>query len=434
MIARSMNFADGEELRLLLEAILRPLVSRPFAVRLPDGDVIPPKPPTRHAAFTIVLKRAGALRRMLLPPGELALGEAYLFDDFDIEGSLVDAFAFVDELELRPQPWSYWMQLAWRLWRLGRGSAANGTGGGRDSFGPYEAEGRRHTRARDERSARFHYDVSNPFYKLWLDERMVYSCAYFARPDETLDSAQRRKLALVCEKLQLKAGDRLLDIGCGWGSLVLYAAAEYGVEALGITVSKAQAEEANARIARAGLGHLCRVEVCHYESFYSGRPFDKIASIGMFEHVGPDRLGAFMRQVYGLLPQNGRFLLQGASTRQEKRHLYRGLYDRIKEKLGWGRIAFYNKYFFPDSHLAPIDLIVRRGEEADFEAVHVECLREHYALTLQHWLARLEASREAAVAEVGEVAYRCWRLLSAYSHYFMKQGFLTEYQTLFVKR
>jgi cyclopropane-fatty-acyl-phospholipid synthase len=416
--------------QLVLE-LVHVFANRPFAVRLPDGTVIPPEPEDRPPAFTFVLNRPAALRRMFMPLSELALGESYLFGDYDIEGELTAAFEFIDRLQWRSQSLGQWLWLGWRLWQLERRQAEQREGDGR--FTAYSASGGQYTPERDERSARFHYDVSNDFYRLWLDERMVYSCAYFADPQESFDSAQKRKLDLVCRKLKLQPGERLLDIGCGWGGLVIHAAAEYGADATGITISEAQAQEARARIEAAGLSERCRVEVRHYEQFDSQRSFDKVASIGMFEHVGPKRLAAYFEQVYHLLRPGGLFLLQGASTRVQPAHMRQTVVDRWIERLGRGRAAFYEKYFFPDSHLVDIPTILSTGERASFEVRDVECLREHYALTLHHWLKRLETNYEAAAAEVGEVAYRCWRLLSAYTYYFMDKGLLTEYQSLFAR-
>ena len=302
-------------------------------------------------------------------------------------------------------------------------------------FGRYAASGALHTPARDQQAIRFHYDLSNAFYKMWLDEQMVYSCAYFTGPNESLESAQKRKLDLVCQKLQLKPGERLLDVGCGWGSLLIHAAAEYGVEATGVSISQAQTEEAQARIAAAGLSDRCRIVVSHYEHFAVEQPFDKAVSIGMFEHVGPQRLPGYFERVHGWLRPAGLFLLQGASTYVQLANRRRNWLEWLREQLGRGREAFYQNYIFPDSHLVDLPTIIAAGERPNlFELRHVECLRDHYALTLRHWLQRLETNEAAATAEVGQVAYRAWRLLTAYAGYFMDKGLLTEYQTLFARK
>jgi cyclopropane-fatty-acyl-phospholipid synthase len=419
---------------LVLE-LLNVFANRPFAVRLPDGTVIPPEPEDRPPTFTFVLNRPAALRRMFLPRSELAMGESYLFGDYDIEGELPAAFEFIDRLQWRSQSLAQWLRLGWRLWQLERGQSKQTGLAGSGRFTAYNASGTLHTPARDQQAIRFHYDLSNTFYKLWLDEQMVYSCAYFTDPNESLETAQRRKLDLVCQKLELKPGERLLDIGCGWGSLLIHAAAEYGVDATGISISQAQTEEARARIAAAGLNDRCRVEVNHYEHFTAGRPFDKAVSIGMFEHVGPQRLPGYFERVHGWLRPAGLFLLQGASTYVQLANRRRNWLEWVREQLGRGREAFYQNYIFPDSHLVDLPTIIAAGERPNlFELRHVECLRHHYALTLRHWLHRLESNEAAATAEVGPVAYRAWRLLTAYAGYFMDKGLLTEYQTLFARK
>ncbi|MFO7537441.1 MAG: cyclopropane-fatty-acyl-phospholipid synthase family protein [Chloroflexota bacterium] len=415
-----------------LRSLLDALPQRPFALRLPDGTEIPPDSTYTQPLFTLRFNNVRALRHLLLPISELALGEAYLYDDFDIEGDLVAAFAFIDDLDWRKlingRTWHHW----WRLWRqLPHRSPTSILSG--EKFTAYNAVGTYHSTERDQRSARFHYDVSNEFYRLWLDQQMVYSCAYFNSPQEDLDTAQQRKLDLVCRKLNLKRDDTFLDIGCGWGGLVIHAAQHYGVQATGITLSLAQQAEAEARIQAAGLANRCRVIACHYEEFTTQQPFAKIASIGMFEHVGPDRFADYIGQVYNMLQPGGAFILQGASTRLDNSHMRQGWLNSVVDWLGYGRNAFYDKYFFPDSALLDIPTIISTAEKIGFEMQHVENLRHHYALTLYHWLKNLEAQKETAVLELGELAYRCWRLLSAYTYYFMDKGLLTEYQTLFTR-
>src|SRR5712692_10152023 len=279
---------------------------RNFAVRLWDGTTWEAEP-GQPARFTLVLQHAGALRMMFLPPNELTLGEAYIYNDFDIEGDIHAIYPLADHFIQGSWGKMEQMRYGKRLLSLPKSShtaslAAN-------------LRGTRHSKDRDRQAIIYHYNRSNDFYALWLDARMVYSCAYFAAPGDDLDAAQERKLDYLCRKLRLRPGERLLDIGCGWGGLVIYAAQHYGVEAYGITLSQPQAELAQqhiheavlarpandaARLAKksggllrstqagreAGLTDRCRVDVRDYRDMNETNSFDKIVSVGMFEHVG----------------------------------------------------------------------------------------------------------------------------------------------------
>jgi cyclopropane-fatty-acyl-phospholipid synthase len=277
-------------------------------------------------------------------------------------------------------------------------------------------KGRRHSVQRDRQAVTYHYNVSNDFYALFLDKNMVYSCAYFAREDEDLDTAQERKLDYLCRKLRLKPGERLLDIGCGWGGLIIHAAKHYGVEALGITLSQPQAEWANERIRQAGLSDKCRVEVMDYREVEG--TFDKLVSVGMFEHVGEEMLPVYFRQAFELLKPGGVFLNHGIAR---------------EANVPWRRNTFSDKYVFPDGELEPIWLTLKAAQEVGFEVRDVESLREHYALTLRHWVQRLEAHHEEALKYVDEVTYRIWRLFMSGASYNFLKGHHEIYQTLLVK-
>ena len=252
-----------------------------------DGTV---EPAGRGAApFTLVLREPSALRQMLLPPTELAIVEAYLSGAIEIEGELSAAVALGDSIMTRVASPRTLVSLTRDLMTLPR-PHHNGDGDIRDrrSASTVAPIGQKHEESRDRAAISYHYDVGNEFYALWLDRRMVYSCAYFHRDDDTLDAAQEAKLDLVCRKLRLQPGERFLDIGCGWGALIMHAAARYGVEAVGITLSTRQAELATRRIDEAGLSASCRVELCDYREIAGLGTFDKIASVGMVEHVGVD--------------------------------------------------------------------------------------------------------------------------------------------------
>ncbi len=254
--------------------------------------------------------------------------------------------------------------------------------------------GRLHSRRRDRQSVQFHYDVSNDFYALYLDELMVYSCAYFKTGEEDIHTAQRQKLEHICRKLQLKPGERLLDIGCGWGGLAIYAAQHYGVDVTGITLSEKQVALAQECIAQAGLSDRCRVLLQDYREVPTDQPFDKLVSVGMFEHVGAAKLPLYFAQAWKLLKPGGLFLNHGIAS-MTSHNPKPSLLGRWLYKMN----SFMDRYVFPDGELVDINQTLRAAEGAGFEVRDVESLREHYALTLRHWVcpAGGESSRGAQV-------------------------------------
>ena len=301
-----------------------------------------------------------------------------------------------------------------------------------DAGGGTEAgvHGPEHSRRRDAAAVRYHYDVGNDFYSLWLDRRMVYSCAYFATGVEDLDAAQEAKLEHICRKLRLRPGERLLDVGCGWGGLVQYAAERYGIEATGITLSPAQAELARRRIAAAGLADRCQFEVRDYRDLPPGATFDKVVSVGMVEHVGRARLPTYFAKAHRLLRPGGLFLNHGIVVARPVR------FPRLAlraERLRGGWDASIQRYVFPDGELLAPGEMVLHAEQAGFETRDVENLREHYALTLRHWVRRLEARHAEAASLVGERAYRVWCLYIAASAHGFATGKIGVVQTLLSK-
>ena len=388
---------------------------RDFAVRLWDGTVWDAEP-GMQARFTLVLKHPGALRTMFWPPGEISLSEAYIYDDFDIEGEIEAVFPLADDLLARRRSLAGSLRQARRVLSLPTERRSKNPRTGRRAA---RLRGIRHSKARDRLAVTYHYDVPGDFYALWLDKRMVYSCAYFATPDEDLDTAQERKLDYICRKLRLGRGERLLDIGCGWGALVTHAARRYGVSALGITLSQPQAELANERIRRAGLADRCRVEVLDYREIEEWGEYDKLVSVGMFEHVGGARLPDYFSRAYRLLRPGGTFLNHGIS-RNPNVPLRRGP-------------TFVSRYVFPDGELVPIGASIGAAEGSGFEVRDVESLREHYALTLGHWVRRLEDSAEEARRIVDETTYRVWRLYMSGSAHGFRTGRINIYQTLLSK-
>ena len=397
----------------LVEQVFGGLDQRSIAIRLWDGTTWDPAPGT-EAKCTVVLQHPGALRRMLLTLTELNLAECYLYDDYDIEGD-IEALMPVGE-QLVAQPRSFWDKL-----RIGRQllSLPSGRGRWQNGFGRARLSGSEHSVDRDSAAVTHHYNVSNAFYSLWLDRNMVYSCALFGSEEESLDAAQERKLDYICRKLRLRPGERFLDIGCGWGGLIIHAAREYGVEALGITLSQPQADLANERIREAGLQDRCRAEVVDYRQFGESE-FDKLASIGMVEHVGEERLHEYFGAAFGLLKPGGVFLNHGIGE----------LPGRPRSR----KPGFVRTYVFPDSALPSIASVVKAAEDNRFEPRDVESLREHYAMTLRHWVRRLEARQEEAKKEVGETTYRVWRLYMGGCAHWFAAAYAGVYQTLLVKR
>ena len=388
------------------------------AVRLWNGK---PWPDERPRPATIVLKHPGALRRMFLPGSEIGLAEAYMYDDFDLEGDIEAAFDIADFLLTRVRDWRTKVRLASALLALpgGEGSTLRAAA---SRLLP-DLRGRRHSRERDRRSVTFHYDVSNNFYRLWLDSRMVYSCAYFQSPDDGLDAAQECKLDYICRKLRLRPGQRLLDIGCGWGGLILYAARHYGVHALGISLSEPQVEWARACIAKAGLEGQVSVDLRDYREIAADRdrpPYDAVVSVGMAEHVGRERLKDYFKIAFGALKPGGVFLNHAIG-------------ESIAASRGHTRDSFIHRYVFPDGDLQPLPVVLEAAESAGFEIRDVENLREHYALTLRHWLRRLENHYLEARFIVDEPTYRTWRLYLAGAAHGFRRAWTAVYQTLLAK-
>ncbi|HEY6102919.1 MAG TPA: cyclopropane-fatty-acyl-phospholipid synthase family protein, partial [bacterium] len=273
---------------------------RTFATRLWNGTILPA---AGESQFTLVLTHPGAFRRMLLPPTELAAGEAFVRGDFDIEGDLEAAVGAMAQAALS-KPLREWLEVGSLALTLPR-TGVRGTVPPRARL-----TGQRHSLERDRIAVRHHYDVGNDFYALWLGRRLVYSCAYFPMGTEDIDTAQEAKLEHICRKLRLRPGERMLDIGCGWGGLVRYAAAQYGVHAVGVTLSEPQAQHAREQIRSDGLEGRAEVRVVDYREV-TDEPFDKLVSIGMFEHVGRERLPEYFRKAWDLLRPGGLFLNHG---------------------------------------------------------------------------------------------------------------------------
>jgi cyclopropane-fatty-acyl-phospholipid synthase len=363
------------------------LSTLPVTVRFWDGSELP----GGDGSAAVVVRSPSAVAHLLRAPGQLGLARAWVEGSLDVEGDL--------EVILRARNAfsGIWLTARDRA-RLAR-AAARAVGASR--LRPARApaiEARMHGRVRslgrDRAAVRHHYDVSNRFYQLTLGPSMVYSCAYFTTPDDSLEAAQERKLDLICRKLALQEGERLLDIGCGWGSLLIHAARHYGVAGLGVTLSEPQAELARSRIAQLGLEDRVQIMVQDYREI-ADRPFDKISSVGMYEHVGRDELRHYVQVVTSLLRPGGLFLNHGITR----------LAPHAPKP-----DPFVARYVFPDGELHPLTGILDAMQTAGLEVRDVESLRDHYALTLRRWVANLTANREAAIAEVGTQRERVWRL------------------------
>ena len=365
---------------------------------------------------------------MLLPPNELSIVESYLSGDVEIEGSMEAASNLADAIGNRLHSPLAVAKLVGQVLRL-PGKADDDLN---DARFPERARklGPRHTPVRDAAAIHFHYDVGNNFYKLWLDKRMVYSCAYFRSADDTLDVAQEAKLDLICRKLRLKPGERLLDIGCGWGGLIMYAAEHYGVDATGITLSENQTSLAKERIDKAGLGDRCRVAIRDYRTLTQSDGYDKIASIGMVEHVGLSHLPVYFASAFRALKAGGLFLNHGIVSLGEARP--KSVREKIFRKF-WKADAFIDTYVFPDGKLTAAHDVITAAEASGFELRDVESLREHYAMTLRHWVKALENKSRDAQAIVGNHTYRVWRLYMAASANAFATAAINVIQTLLAK-
>ena len=339
---------------------------------------------------TFTIPSIGALRHILRPSLD-RLGSAYVEGRLDVEGRLADI-----------------LQVAARLARYGAP---------RRRRGPRMS---RHTRAVDAAAIRYHYDVSNQFYALWLDRNMVYSCAYFRTPQDSLDDAQMQKLDHILTKLRVGPGDRLLDIGCGWGALIIRAAQKFGATALGITLSQNQCDLARERIAAAGLADRCQVRLQDYRDV-TGR-FDRIASVGMFEHVGLKNLPGYFAKIRDLLADGGTVMNHGITS---------GDPDSAESPLGAS--DYIERYVFPHGELAHISRTLYEMCAAGLEPVDVENLRRHYALTLTHWSDRFETNSEQLRQAADERHWRIWRMYLAGCAYAFTQEWMALHQILAVK-
>jgi len=355
----------------------------------------------REVAFdkdpsVIVRLKGSRVASALVRPSLLTLAEAYIDGEAEIEGDVRDAI---------------------------RGAEAISKAISKPLFQSQGPTNERHSRRGDREAIQHHYDVSNEFYQLWLDPRLVYSCAYFRDEAESLEQAQVQKLDHICRKLRLTPGERFLDIGCGWGALVMHAAKHYGVVATGITLSENQQRLAQEWIREAGLQDRCRVLLQDYRDMPGEGVFDKVASVGMFEHVGLRNLPVYFNTVRRLLKEKGLFLNHGITTS-----------DTHNRAVGLGAGEFIGRYVFPKGELPHLHREIHDMSEQDFEVHDVESLRPHYARTLEIWSAAFEKRFSEAVRASSERTARIWRIYLAGCAYAFEQGWISIYQVLATRR
>ena len=374
---------------------------------------------------TIVFHSEDALRSLLLHPSEITLGEAFLSKEIDVEGDIFSAFDVVEHV----------FQCA-RGQRQRILEVVSGVFGG---MGHWWRHGKAHSIDRDHAAISYHYDQPVEFYRPWLGDSLAYSCAYFESPAGSINEAQTGKLELICRKLRLQPGERFLDIGCGWGSLILHAASRHNVYAQGITISREQAAVTATRIEKSSLTHSCGVKLLDYrkapEQF---SPFDKIASVGMFEHVGLKNLPLYFGTARRLLKPGGVFLNHGIARAQFQGNraasfLNRAIVPFLRDVLMLRRprnSSFIDKYVFPDGEIVRLSQALNAAEGVGFEVRDVENLREHYELTLRCWVKGLQRNAAALLKLVPETTYRIWLLYMAGSAAAFRRGDIAVYQVL----
>ena len=412
-----------EGVTVALEIVRRAFagIEAPVAIVLADGTVL--RESNGPLEATIILSQPAILRVLLARASDLGAGEAVMRGDIAVEGNIERALAAMDDVAAARTP-REWISIAAQAAKLPQLPLLPRAVPPRARL-----RGRVHSIERDRAAIAHHYDVSNDFYALWLDSNMTYSCAYFADDRDTLDRAQVRKHDLICRKLRLKPEERLLDVGCGWGGFIRFAAREYGAYAVGITLSRRQAEYAQARIARENLEHRCHVELLDYRELANLGSFDKAASVGMVEHVGDQNLDRYFKSVFDALVPGGLFLNHGIVAQQPTATGLRGLAERFFPQ----RSRFTENYVFPDGQMPRLAPMTEAALRGGFEVRDVENLREHYTQTLRYWVRRLEGHESRARSIVGDATYNVWRFWLAGSAHSFATGRLGVVQMLLAK-
>jgi cyclopropane-fatty-acyl-phospholipid synthase len=392
----------------LREALAEVLPERPFRVTLWDGTELPP---TGDDGPVFSVRSPLALGHMLRAPGQLGLGRAYVAGALDVD-DVDKVLALLDSYDPPPIDARAKGRLAAAAVRAGALKQLP-----RTPAVELRPQGRRHSIVRDKRAVTYHYDVSNEFFRLFLGDAMTYSCAIWSRGAKTLEEAQETKLELVCTKLGLRADERVLDVGCGWGSFAVHAAKRHGVHVTGITLSEPQAARARERARAEGVADRVDIRVMDYREL-RGERFDAIASIGMVEHVGDVNIDAYARTLADLLGGGGRLLNHGIAR------LRHG-----EPEAG----PFSERYVFPDAAPLQLSRIQSALERAGFETLHVEGFREDYARTLREWTRRLEANHAEALRLAGPERMRVWQVYLRAARRGFETGFTSVYQVRAVK-
>jgi cyclopropane-fatty-acyl-phospholipid synthase len=393
------------------------------AVMLADGTILREADGARDAS--IILTHPVVLRRLLARSSDLSAGEAIARGELDVDGDIERALAVMD-LVAATRSAREWATIGALAAKLPKPPTTPRVQQHRE---PARLHGKVHSLQRDRAAIAYHYDVSNEFYALWLDENMTYSCAYFRDESETLDRAQLNKYDLICRKLRLTCGERLLDVGCGWGGFARFAAREYGANVVGVTLSRRQAEYAQARTTREGLERRCRIELLDYRELGSLGLFDKAASVGMVEHVGDANLATYFTAVFDALAPGGLFLNHGIISQQTQPTGMRALAQRFLPH----RSRFTETYVFPDGEMPRLPAMTEAAQGVGFELRDVENLREHYTQTLRHWSRRLAARKTQARSIVGDSTFNVWRFWLAGSAHSFATGRLGVVQMLLAK-
>ncbi|HEY1826054.1 MAG TPA: cyclopropane-fatty-acyl-phospholipid synthase family protein [Acidimicrobiales bacterium] len=407
----------------------------PFRVEAYDGSVALPSIDSGANSVTLKVLNPDAIARIATQPGELGLARAYVAGDIDLDGDL--------DLLFKIAPPSLRRALSPRLVReVVRTRGVSLLHPPAPPVIEAQPRGPLHSRTRDSQAVTHHYNVSNRFYEMVLGPSMTYSCAVFVTPEDTLEQAQSRKVDLVARKLALQPGQRLLDVGCGWGTMGIHAAQHYGARVLGVTLSEPQQRYATARALAAGVGDLVEFRVQDVRDIRDA-PFDAISSIGMAEHVGRRALPAYAQKMWDLLVPGGRFLNHAigrpvvagddprpSNASELSRQLRIALGVRGPSK---NRSAFIDHYVFPDGELHEVGSLISLFQSHGFEVRHAESLREHYAVTLRRWVDNLIKRFDEACEEVGEQRARVWRLYMTGSAVGFEQHKLEVHQVLCVR-
>lgn len=389
--------------KVLLRTIFSAYIG-PVAIQLWDQEIVIGND---HSECTIIFRKQYPLRGLFLRKDLTSLLEAYLCGDIDIRGNIELLFSLIDYLKN--------IKFSMRNQIRSLHSAVRIPNDQTSAIIP-SLKSRKNKSHNNKESIAHHYDVSNNFYRLFLDPEMVYSCAYFSHSAQSLANAQRDKLDYICRKLRLKSGLKLLDIGCGWGGLAIWAAQHYDVHVHGITLSREQYTYAVARIEKLNLSDKIRIELLDYRDLSDKTTYDRIVSVGMFEHIGIKNYPVYFSLIKFLLKPDGLFLNHG-----------------ITNDTGWLQTPgtqFINNYIFPDGELARLSDVITSMEDSGFEIIDTETLRPHYVLTLRHWLEALEKNKYEAMKFADEATYRLWRLYMAGSAWYFNEGSISINQVL----